>query len=39
MAFNPNMKISQILDNAPFYIDKHLTYFKDKYSKFFKIEQ
>jgi len=32
LATSKEAKISEVLENPPFYIEKHLNFFRDKYS-------
>lgn len=34
-TLHPEKKLSEILNEAPFYLEKHLNYFKDKYHQYF----
>lgn len=35
LATSKEAKISEVLENPPFYIEKHLNFFRDKYSQYF----
>jgi capsid portal protein len=34
-SLKPNQEITKVLDNPPFFLEKHLSYFKDKFNRYF----
>lgn len=34
-AQNPELKITEVLESPPFFLEKHLNFFRDKYRQYF----